>query len=76
MINEAKFQIGKAGLTEGFISSLNLALKTHKRIRISVLKSAGREKESIKKMAEEICLKLIEKCNFKIVGFTIILIRH
>tara|TARA_Y100000310_G_C20699553_1_gene828456 strand:- start:5231 stop:5467 length:237 start_codon:yes stop_codon:yes gene_type:complete len=73
---ESKFQIGKNGLTQGTITSLNSALKTHKRVRISVLKSACRDRSELKKMAEEICSKIKEACGYKIIGYTIILKRQ
>ena len=70
---ETKFQIGKNKVTEGLIDSIALSLKTHKQARISVLKSATRDREEIKEMAEEICKKLPVKCKNRIIGFTIIL---
>ena len=70
-----RFQIGKFGVTEGVIESLELALKNHKQVRISTLKSSGRNRENIEKMAEEITSKLTEKCKYKIIGFTIILVK-
>ena len=73
---EAKFQIGKLGITSGIIQSFESALKTHKQIRISVLKSAGRDREKVKKIASEISEKLEKfevKSKYKIIGFTIIL---
>ena len=70
---EVKFQIGKSKLTGGLIDSITLALKTHKQARISVLKSATRNREEIKAMAEEICQKLPVKCLHRIIGFTIII---
>lgn len=70
-----KFQIGKFGINPGVIESLELALKNHRQIRISALKSSGRNRESITKMAEEIISKLKEKCDYRIIGFTIILIK-
>ncbi|MFH1271195.1 MAG: YhbY family RNA-binding protein [Nanoarchaeota archaeon] len=71
----AKFQIGKNGLTEGTIKSLELALKNHKQIRISVLESNGRDKTKMKSLAQEILKKIPHKCNYRIIGFTIILIK-
>lgn len=71
----SKFQIGKFGITPGVLSALSMALKNHKQIRISVLKSSGRDRESIKTMAQEIVDKLEENCDYKIIGFTIILIK-
>ena len=54
----AQFQIGKNGITDGVITSLATAFKTHKVMRISCLKSSGRTKETIKSMAEELKEKL------------------
>jgi RNA-binding protein YhbY len=75
-----KFQIGKLGITPGVIDSLLLVFKNNKAVRISVLKSSGRDRESIGKMADEIAAKLSEKSNFsysyKIIGFTIIMRKH
>jgi len=68
-----KFQIGKSGVTEGVIDSLTLCFKTHKSVRISVLKSAERDREKIKKIADELCSKLPGNYKYTIVGFTIIL---
>jgi RNA-binding protein YhbY len=80
MIQEGKFQIGKSGLTQGVIDSLALIFKNHKRVRISTLKSSGRDRDSIVKMADEIALNLKEKTEFTfdytIIGFTIIMGRH
>ena len=71
----SKFQIGHQGLTPGIINALNTHLKNHYQIRISVLKSANRDKEKVKKMAESIISKVNYKCDYKLIGFTIILIR-
>lgn len=71
-----KFQIGKAGITPGIIESLLLAFKNHKEVRISTLKSSGRNRENIESMALDICAKLKEKninAGHRIIGFTIIL---
>ena len=73
MITEGKFQIGKNGLTQGVIDSLNLSLKAHNQIRVSLLKTATRDKNKIIEIAEEIILKAIYKCRYKIIGYTIIL---
>jgi len=72
-----KFQIGKQGITAGIIDSLNLSLKNHKQVRISALKSSGRNKESIGEMAEEIVRKLPKEniYQYRIIGFTIVLRR-
>lgn len=73
MKKTTKLQIGKLGITPGTIESLSLAFKNHKQIRISVLKSSGRNKENMKKMAEDMISQLKEKCDYRVIGFTIIL---
>ncbi len=80
MTNQIKFQIGKAGITPGIIGSLLLAFKNHKQVRISLLKSSGRDRDSIIKMAEEISSQLSKysehNYNYKIIGFTIIIRKY
>jgi RNA-binding protein YhbY len=75
MAEELKFQIGKNGITEGVIEFLDNAIKVHKTIRISVFKSSGRDRESIKEMAKELETKIAYPSVTKIIGFTIILRR-
>lgn len=73
------FQIGKFGVTPGVIESLTLAFKNHKQIRISTLKSSGRNRDNIEQMAKDIIARLAEKkenCDYRIIGFTIILVKH
>ena len=70
----ATFQIGKNGLTDGVLESLQLALKHHKQVRISILKSACRDREELNKMAQTLRGKLPVK-NHRIIGYTIILIK-
>ncbi len=76
----AQFQIGKFGVTPGVIDSLALVLKTHKHVRISVLKSSGRNKESMKTITQQLIQVLSAKAKkthtARIIGFTIILRRH
>lgn len=76
MNNVTKFQIGKLGITLGVIDSLELALKNHRIVRISALKSSGRDREIIKTMAEQIISQLKTKCEYRIIGFTIILMKQ
>jgi len=72
MIREGKFQIGKRGLTDNFIETLKISFKTHKQLRISVLKAASPTKAKIKEIAEEISQKLPFNTKHRIIGFTII----
>lgn len=69
------FQIGKRGLTQGFIELLEKTFKKHELVRIAVLKSTSRDRKEIKKIAETLCYKLKakEKKDFtaRVIGFTI-----
>jgi len=67
----AKLQIGKNGLTEGFLQTLKNSFKDREDARISVLKSGGREREKAKQMAENIIERMGKNFTYRIVGFTI-----
>lgn len=66
-------QLGKNGITEGFIASLQNDFKKNVSIRVSVLKSAGHEREKIKKYSEELLDKLGKNYTARIIGFVIVL---
>lgn len=76
----ASFQIGKFGMTPGVIDALSLVLKTHKQVRIAVLKASGRDKEKTRAIAQQLIHALAAKTHHafttRIIGFTIILRRH
>lgn len=67
-----QFQVGKNGLTEGVLTSLALALKHHDQIRISILKSSGRTRDSMKDIAAKIEQGMHTPATAHIIGFTII----
>ena len=66
-------QIGKNGLTSEIIESIKFAFKERESIRVSVLKSALKERERIKETEEKILEKLGNKFTSRIIGFTIVL---
>ena len=68
-----KLQIGKNGLTEGFIETVRHFFVRADSIRISVLKSGSRDKEEIKKWTATILEKLGKNFTAKIIGYTIVL---
>lgn len=80
MIEQIRFQVGKSGVTPGVLESLGMVFKNHKQVRISVLKSSGRNKKNIPDMATDLSegLTKITKDDYsiKIIGFTIILIKN
>ena len=64
-------QIGKNGLTDGIMQNLRNSFKTHKQIKISVLKSAGHDKNNVKEIADKIVSELGNLYAYRIIGFTI-----
>ena len=68
-----KLNIGKNGLTDGTITSLHNAFKTHKSLRISVLQNYAPDKEKVCELAEQIVLRLGKGYKYTRVGFTIIM---
>jgi len=72
---QAKFQIGKQGITDGVINSLNQDIKTHKQVRVHVLKSATRDRNQLKSLLENLKQKIKYKCSYRIIGYTIIIIK-
>jgi len=68
---QVNMQIGKNGLSSGFIDNLKKAFNKYELIKISVLKSGGHEKSRIKEMAENILENLGKNYTCKIVGFTL-----
>ena len=77
---QTSIQLGKNGVTENFIASLNNQFKYHYQVRIRVIKNAGenevRDKNKVQELSDEILAKLnAEGINYsaKILGFTIII---
>jgi len=66
-------QLGKQGITENFIFSLKNHFKNSEIIRISVLKSARKNKLHVKEFSEEILKNLGKNYTSKIIGFVIVL---
>jgi RNA-binding protein YhbY len=65
-------QLGKNGLTEGFLSTLKSHFDNHLSVKISVLKNATRDRGELKEIADKIKLHLGDKFTTKIIGYTII----
>lgn len=77
MTSQIKIQLGKKGLTEEFLNDLKKRFqdKKIKNIKVSVLKNARKNKEDIKKYAEKIKNFLGEKFGYRILGFSIFLMK-
>jgi len=70
-MKQCNIQIGKQGISDNFIESVKTRFKTHENIKICILKSAGHDRDKIKKYSEEILEKLGKNYTARIIGFTI-----
>jgi RNA-binding protein YhbY len=70
---QAEIQLGKNGITDNFIETLKHLFENHESVRLSVLKSASRDREKIKEYSAEILEKLGKNYTAKIIGFKIII---
>jgi RNA-binding protein YhbY len=74
-MNNLEIQLGKKGLTPEFITDIQRRLEKYRNatLKISVLKSARKDKEDVKKYAEEIKQKLGNSYTYRVLGFSIFL---
>ena len=75
MTTLSQVQLGKNGITESFLETLQTHFKKHGNVKVSVLKGAGHDREKVKKYSEEILARLGRNYTARIVGFTIFLKR-
>ena len=68
-----KVQLGKQGVTDNFIDTLEKHFKTYKNVKVSVMKSAGRNREKVREYSEKILEKLGSHFTSRVIGFTIVL---
>lgn len=66
-----KLQIGKAGLTSAFVGQVRSIFEKETMIKISILKSACRDKRDAEKIGEDLVDALGEKYGFKLVGYVL-----
>jgi RNA-binding protein YhbY len=69
----SQVQLGKQGISKNFLNTLESHFKKHDIVKVSVLKSAGHEKNKVKSYSEEILKHLGNKYTARLIGFTIIL---
>lgn len=72
-MTELVVQIGKKGLNENLIENLKKFFKTRESIKARILKSACRDKEEARKMADELVDKLGKNYTYRLVGYTLAL---
>lgn len=70
-----QLQIGKNGLTDAFVEQVRKISQTDERIKISILKSACRDKAEAKKICDELVEKLGKNYTYRLVGYVCTLMK-
>ena len=74
-MRQSQLQLGKNGVTHEFLVTLKSHFENHDNVRLSVLKSATRDRAELQKITDEILDKLGKNYTAKVIGFTIALRR-
>lgn len=64
-------QIGKKGISETTVETVQNHFKNHKNVKLVFLKSSFRDRKKIKKVAEEVTNELGKNYTYRILGFTV-----
>ena len=70
-----KLQLGKNGLTPDFINQVKSIFQNETLIKITILKSACRDKTQAKKIAEDLTDSLGKKYSYKLIGYVITIMK-
>lgn len=70
-----KLQIGKNGLSGAFVEQVRKVFEKEKVVKVSILKSACRDKKDAEKIAQDLISALGKKFDYKLVGYVITVIK-
>lgn len=76
MATVGNIQLGKNGVTEGFIEALTNLFKKHSTVKVSVLKSLCRDRLALQELSNDLLFRLGELYTARIIGYTIALKKH
>ena len=74
-MTHSHIQLGKNGVTKEFIIAVKSHFESHDNVKVSILRGATRDREQIKKIADELLSALGKNYTARILGFTIFLKR-
>jgi RNA-binding protein YhbY len=70
-----QLQIGKNGLTDAFMEQVKRISENEERMKITILKSACRDKKEAKEMCEKLVEKLGKNYTYRLIGYVCTLFR-
>ena len=71
-----RLQMGKNGLTPAFVTQVKSIFEKETLVKISILKSACRDKSDAKKIGEDLVNELGKKYDYKLVGYVLTVIKY
>ena len=71
-----KLQLGKNGLSDAFVGQVRGIFEKERVLKISILKSACRDKKDAEKIGEELVVRLGSKFGFKLVGYVLTVVKY
>jgi RNA-binding protein YhbY len=71
-----RLQLGKNGLTEAFINQVKIIFEKDRVVKISILKSACRDKKDAEKIADNLISSLGNKYGYKLVGYVLTVVKY
>ena len=71
-----RLQLGKGGLSEAFVGQVRSVFEKEKVLKISILKSACRDKKEAEKIGEDLVSRLGSKFGYKLVGYVLTVIKY
>jgi len=66
-----QLQLGKAGLSDAFVEQVRGVFEDESMVKISVLKSACRDRDEVRKIGEDLVERLGPKFGFKLIGYVL-----
>jgi RNA-binding protein YhbY len=71
-----KLQIGKAGLSPAFIEQVRSIFEKERVVKISILKSACRDKKDAERIGDELIAALGKKYGYKLIGYVLTIVKY
>ncbi len=71
-----QLQLGKNGLSEPFINQVKILFETERMVKISILKSACRNKAEAKEIAEKLVKEMGPKFDYKLIGYVMTITKY
>ena len=71
-----QLQMGKAGLSDAFVEQVRAVFENEGLVKISILRSACRDKVEAKRIGEDLVSRLGVKYGFKLVGYVLTVVKY